>query len=52
MGICIVGFIIGLGGKNISNPKKKSLRREKLFTYLTAVSLILLFVFMFLNSFL
>lgn len=44
IGISFLGFLTGLVARNTNNSKKKSLRREDFFKYLSAVSVILLLI--------
>ena len=48
--LSFLGFMTGLVGRNTGNARKKTLRREVIYKYLTSVSVIILLVCAFLYS--
>jgi len=45
-----LGFMVGLVGRNTGNSKKKTLRGESVYKYLTSISVIVLLIAAFLYS--
>ncbi len=45
-----LGFMAGLIGRNTGNARKKTLRREVVYKYLTSISVIILLISAFLYS--
>lgn len=52
IGISFLGFIVGLVAKNTNNARKKSFKREGLYTYLMAISVIIMLVLAVIYNFL
>ena len=50
IGLSFLGFMTGLVGKNIRNHQKRTFKSEGFYTYLTAVSVIVMVVLAFLYT--